>query len=52
MATYYARAGGGNWTAATTWSLTSGGGATGSTPTTADEFILDASSGSVTINSG
>lgn len=52
MATYYARAGGGNWTAAATWSLTSGGGATGSTPTAADECVFDANSGNVTINSG
>lgn len=50
MTTYYARAAGGNWGTATTWSLTSGGGATGSVPTAADDCILDAASGTVTIN--
>jgi len=50
MTTYYARAGGGNWSAASTWSLTSGGGATGSTPTAADDCKLDAASGAVTID--
>lgn len=44
MTTYYLRAGGGNWSAAATWSLTSGGGATGSVPTAADDVILDAGS--------
>ena len=52
MATYYARGVGGNWTAAATWSLTSGGGATGATPTAADECIFDVNSGNVTVNSG
>ena len=50
MTTYYGRAGGGNWGTAATWSLTSGGGATGSVPTAADDVILDAASGNVTIN--
>ena len=44
MTTYYLRAGGGNWSAAATWSLTSGGGATGSVPTAADDVICDAGS--------
>ena len=50
MTTLYARTGGGNWGTATTWSLTSGGGATGSVPTAADDVILDVNSGNVTIN--
>lgn len=52
MTVLFARAGGGNWSAAATWSLTSGGGATGSVPTAADECRLDAASGAVTIDAG
>lgn len=46
----YARAGGGNWTADATWSTTSGGAADTVAPTAADDVVLDASSGNVTIN--
>jgi fibronectin-binding autotransporter adhesin len=49
MTTYYLRSGGGNWSAASTWSLTSGGGATGSTPTAADDLICDAGSSTATL---
>jgi hypothetical protein len=50
MTTLYARAAGGNWNAAATWSLSSGGGADGTVPTAADDVRLDASSGAVNIN--
>lgn len=50
MATYYARTAGGNWNTASTWSLTSGGGATGSVPTSADDVIFDANSGNVVVD--
>lgn len=52
MATKYARAGGGNWSADATWSLSSGGPADTVAPTAADDIVLDANSGNVTINSG
>lgn len=52
MATKYARAGGGNWTADATWSTTSGGAADTTKPTAADDAVLDAASGAVTIDSG
>lgn len=48
---YYARSTGGNWGDASTWSLTSGGGPTGSVPTASDDVIFDNLSGNVTINS-
>lgn len=52
MATKYARAGGGNWSADATWSTTSGGAADTTAPTAADDAVLDAASGNVTIDSG
>lgn len=52
MATKYARAGGGNWTTDATWSTTSGGAADTTAPTAADDAVLDAASGNVTIDSG
>lgn len=48
--TKYARAAGGNWNAAATWSTTSGGPADTTVPTIEDDVILDAASGPVTIN--
>jgi len=50
MPTKYARVPGGNWSADATWSLTSGGLADTTAPTAADDVILDASSGNVTID--
>jgi autotransporter-associated beta strand protein len=50
MTVLYKRAGSGNWSAAASWSLTSGGGATGSVPTAADDVIVDAASGPLTID--
>jgi hypothetical protein len=50
MTDLYVRTTGGNSNAAATYSLTSGGGATGSVPTAADRVLLDASSGQFTIN--
>jgi hypothetical protein len=50
MATYYVRTAGGNSNAAATYSLTSGGGATGSVPTAADNVIRDGASGAFVIN--
>jgi len=50
MATLYMAPGGGNWNGAN-WATTSGGTAT-TTPTAADDCILDANSGNVTVNSG
>ncbi len=44
MTTLYLRTGGGNWGTATTWSLSSGGGADGSVPTAADDLICDVAS--------
>ena len=52
MATKYARAGGGNWSADATWSLSSGGLADTVAPTAADDVILDGASGNVTIDAG
>ena len=49
MTTYYLRTTGGNWSSASTWSLTSGGGATGSTPTAADDIICNAASSTATL---
>jgi len=51
VATLYAKAAGGNWTAAATWSNTgSGGGDSSGPPTAADNCILESGSGNVTIN--
>jgi hypothetical protein len=50
MATKYARAAGGNWSANATWSTTSGGGADTTKPVAGDTAILDANSGQVTID--
>lgn len=51
-ATLYAKAAGGNWSAAGTWSTTgSGGGDSSGPPTAADNVILESGSGNVTINS-
>lgn len=50
MAVKYARAGGGNWSADATWSTTSGGTADTVAPTSADDIVLDASSGNVIID--
>ena len=52
MATKYARAAGGNWSADATWSLSSGGAADTVAPNSADDCILDAASGNVTIDAG
>lgn len=52
MATKYARAVGGNWTTDATWSTTSGGAADTTKPTAADDAVIDAASGNVTIDSG
>jgi hypothetical protein len=50
MATYFFRnTGSTNWSLASNWSLTSGGGATGAIPTNADIATLDANSGSCTL---
>lgn len=48
----YARAAGGNWSADATWSTTSGGAADTVAPTAADDVVLDATSGNVTIDTG
>ncbi len=51
MATLYAKAAGGNWSAAGTWSATgSGGGDSAGPPTSADNVIFEAGSGNVTID--
>lgn len=51
MATLYAKAAGGNWSAAGTWSnVSSAGGDSSGPPTAADNVILDAGSGNVTID--
>lgn len=50
MTTLYKRAGSGNWSAAGSWSLTSGGGATGTVPTAADDVIVNGSSGNLTVD--
>ena len=50
MTVLYARTAGGNWNTAATWSLSSGGGADGSVPISADDVILDSNSGNVTID--
>ena len=51
MATRYWRGGAGTWNTSTTtnWSTTSGGGGGASVPTTADDVIIDANSGTGTI---
>lgn len=50
MATYFFRnTGSTNWSLASNWSLTSGGGATGAVPTAADTATLDLNSGSCTL---
>lgn len=48
-ATKYARAGGGNWNTDATWSTSSGGAADTTACTSADDCLLDANSGNVTI---
>ena len=50
MPTKFARTVGGNWSTAATWSTTSGGAADTSIPTAADDVVLNASSGNVTID--
>ena len=51
MATLYAKAAGGNWSAAATWSnVNSGGGDSSGPPTAADNVIFEAGSGAVTID--
>lgn len=50
MATYYFRNANGNWGAAGSWSISSGGPANGAIPTSADDAILDANSGGCTVN--
>lgn len=50
MATKYKRAGSGNWSDDTQWSLSSGGPNDTTKPTAADDVKLDASSGAVTID--
>ena len=51
MATLYAKAAGGNWTAAGTWSnVSSAGGDSSGPPTAADDAVIDAGSGNVTID--
>lgn len=53
MATLYAKAAGGNWSSAGTWSnVSSAGGDSSGPPTAADNVILDSGSGNVTIDSG
>ena len=49
-ATYYVRSGGGNWGTASTWSLTDGGGATGSVPLVTDNAYITVNSGNCTMN--
>lgn len=49
MSTIYKRAGSHNWNDATAWSLSSGGANDAGVPTAADEVILDALSGDLTI---
>jgi hypothetical protein len=51
MATYYFRnTGDVNWGTATNWSLTDGGGATGSVPTSADDVFFTINSGDCNVN--
>ena len=50
MATYYFRNVTGNWNTASSWSLTSGGGATGAVPTSSDNVIFDSNSGACTLS--
>lgn len=50
MAVKYARAAGGNWNTAGTWSTTSGGAADTTVPTAADDVRLDAASGNVVLD--
>ncbi len=51
MATLYAKAAGGNWSAASTWSnVSSAGGDSSGPPTTADDVIFETGSGNVTID--
>ena len=49
-ATKFARTAGGNWSADATWSTSSGGAADTVAPTAADDVVLDANSGNVTID--
>lgn len=52
MATLYAKAAGGNWSAAGTWSnVSSAGGDSSGPPTAADNVVFNSGSGNVTINS-
>lgn len=50
MATYYGRAGSQSWNVAGAWSDTSGGVSNGNVPTAAIDCVLDANSGSMTID--
>lgn len=50
MATYYFRNANGNWGAAASWSITSGGPANGAVPTVLDDAYFDSNSGSCTFN--
>lgn len=51
MSTLYAKAAGGNWTAASTWSITGSGGADNAgPPTNADDAVFQVGSGNVTID--
>jgi len=53
MATLYAKAAGGNWSAAGTWSTTgSGGGDSSGPPTAADDVVFQVGSGAVTVDAG
>ena len=46
----YVRSVGGNWGTASTWSLTDGGGATGSVPTSSDNVYMTNNSGNCTLD--
>jgi len=50
MATYYFRNSNGNWSAASSWSTSSGGLANGAVPTATDDAILDNNSGGCTVD--
>jgi hypothetical protein len=52
MTDLYKRAGSGAWSSASSWSLSSGGGADGSVPTQNDNVFLDANSGTLTNPNG
>jgi len=50
MATYYFRNSNGNWSAANSWSTSSGGPANGAVPTAGDDAIVDSNSGSCVVD--